>query len=194
MANFCTRGIIIDDGKKIFDGATFDAVEEYKRIRVEAMGDSDLTGKLLKSSNRNNLPNDINLEKFRLTERKTMEGAFGIVTAQLNLQRDIDSFTINFGITNQHGIVVCAWNGALADKVISSLKAGESRNIEMIFSKKLIPGRYFISCVINELIGDVTKPQSIYQNFLSFEVSGGDIMSGVADLDMNINILNAHED
>ena len=53
LANFCTRGIVLEGGKKVFDGVTIEAVEVYKRIRTEAMGDTDLKGKVLKFASDN---------------------------------------------------------------------------------------------------------------------------------------------
>lgn len=189
LANFCTRGIVLDGGKKVFDGITLEAVEVYKRIRTEAMGDTDLKGKVLKlAPDRSTLDHDVVLEGFRLTERDDGGDSFGVVNAQLAVRRDIEHISINFGISNHHGIVVCAWDGARAGKIVRQLRAGDRRNVEMTFSKRLLPGRYFVSCIIHELIGDVTKPQSIYQNFLSFEIGGSDVMSGIADLEMSIEM------
>jgi hypothetical protein len=180
---------VLDSGKKVFDGITLEAVEVYKRIRTEAMGDTDLKGKVLKlAPDRSTLAHDVVLEGFRLTERDDDGDSFGVVNAQLAVRRDIEHISINFGISNHHGIVVCAWDGARAGKIVRQLKAGDKRNVEMTFSKRLLPGRYFVSCIIHELIGDVTKPQSIYQNFLSFEIGGSDVMSGIADLGMNIEM------
>ena len=189
VANYCTRGIVLEGGKKIFDGTTFEAIEAYKRIRTESMGDSDLTGKVLKiASNEESLENAVMLENFQLTERNIDGEAWGVIRAQLIAQRDIEKISINFGLSNQHGIVVCALDGAKSGMTILKLKSGEKRNVEMMFSKRLLPGRYFASSIAHELIGDVTKPQSIYQNFLSFEIAGGDEMSGIANLNMKIAI------
>ena len=190
VANYCTRAIVLEGGKKIFDGTTFEAIEAYKRIRTESMGDSDLTGKVLKvAANNNGLDNAAVLENFQLIERNIDGEALGVISAQLLAQRDIEQISINFGISNQHGIVVCAFDGAKSGMPILKLKSGEKRNVEMIFSKRLLPGRYFVSSIVHELIGDVTKPQSIYQNFLSFEIAGDNIMSGIANLNMKIAIL-----
>jgi ABC-type polysaccharide/polyol phosphate transport system ATPase subunit len=187
VANFCTRGIVLDGGRKVFDGTTFEAVETYKRIRTEAMGNMDLKGKVLKSlSEKNALDNDVTLEKFHLGERDIDGDPFGIISSQLVAKRDVENISINFGILNHHGIVVCTLDGARAGMRIPRLKAGENRKVEMIFRKRLLPGRYFVSCIVHELIGDVAKPQNIYQNFLSFDVSGDGAMSGVADLEMSL--------
>jgi hypothetical protein len=104
----------------------------------------------------------------------------------LVVRRDFEYISINFGIRNHNGIVVCAWDGVRAGWIVRLSKAGDRRDIEMMFSKRLLPGRYFVTCIVHELVGDVTKPQSLYQNILSFEVSGSDVMSGIADLEMRI--------
>ena len=187
LANFCTRGVVLNGGKKVFDGVTLEAVDVYKRIRTEAMGDAGLKGKVLKlAPNMSTLDHDVELEGFHLTEREVDSNSFGVINAQLAIRRDIEYISMNFGISNHQGIVVCAWDGARAGMIIQHLKAGDRRNVEMTFTKRLLPGRYFVSCIIHELIGDVTKPQSIYQNFLSFEIGGSDVMSGIANLEMSV--------
>jgi len=190
VANFCSRGIVLEGGKKVFDGSTVEAVEVYKRIRTEAMGDTDLKGKLLKTaSTLSTLPNEVVLENFSLSERYIDGRPYGVVAADLRVKRSIDNITLNFGIRNHDGIAVCAWDGARAGRIVRFLKAGDRRSIEMMFCKRLLPGRYFVSCIVHEIVGDVTKPQSIYQNFLSFEVGGSDVMSGIVDLEMSIAML-----
>jgi ABC-type polysaccharide/polyol phosphate transport system ATPase subunit len=190
VANFCSRGIVLEGGKKVFDGSTVEAVEVYKRIRTEAMGDTDLKGKLLKTvSTLSTLPNEVVLENFSLSERYIDGRLYGVVAADLRVKRSIDNITLNFGIRNHDGIAVCAWDGARAGRIVRFLKAGDRRSIEMMFCKRLLPGRYFVSCIVHEIVGDVTKPQSIYQNFLSFEVGGSDVMSGIVDLEMSIAML-----
>jgi ABC-type polysaccharide/polyol phosphate transport system ATPase subunit len=189
VANFCTRGIVLDGGKKIFDGATFDAVETYKKIRTEAMGDSDLKGKLLKTAVKaEKLNQDVVLEGFQLTEKAEVGGMVGIISANLFAKRDMELISMNFGITNAHGIVVCAFDGARAGFVIPRLEVGQKRCIKMSFNKYLLPGRYFVSCIIHELVGDVAKPQGLYQNVLSFDITGNDVMNGIADLGMHISV------
>lgn len=190
VANFCSRGLVLEGGKKVFDGSTMEAVEVYKRIRTEAMGDTDMKGKVLKfEADKSLLAQDVVLEDFRFTERDVNGVSFGVIHAQLVVRRDIEYVSINFGIRNHDGIVVCAWDGARAGKIVRFLKAGDRRSIEMMFCKRLLPGRYFVSCIVYEIVGDVTKPQSIYQNVLSFEVGGSDIMSGIVDLEMSIVML-----
>jgi hypothetical protein len=191
VANFCTRGVILEGGHKVFDGPTFEAVEAYKRIRTEAMGDDDFEGKVARGVKPDStLTNEAVLQGFELFERR-IEGQapLGVVRASLHVRRDIEYLTLNFGITNQHGITVCAIDGSRAGFCMRHLKAGDTRSIELSFDRKLIPGRYFVSCVVHELVGDVTRPLSLYQNFAHFDVLGKDTMSGIADLGLRIDVL-----
>lgn len=190
VANFCTRGVILEGGRKVFDGPTFEAVETYKRIRTEAMGDDDFEGKLTRGAKpESTLTNDAVLEGFQLSERREGGRSIGVVRASLHARRDIEHLTLNFGICNQHGITVCALDGSRAGVRVHQLKASDTRLIELSFERKLVPGRYFVSCVVHELVGDVTRPLSLYQNFAHFDVLGADVMSGVADLGMRIEVL-----
>lgn len=190
VANFCTRGVILEGGRKVFDGPTFEAVEIYKRIRTEAMGDDDFEGKLTRGAKADpTLTNDAVLEGLQISERREVDRSFGVVQAYLHARRDINHVTLNFGITNQHGITVCALDGSRAGVRIDQLKAGDTRPVELSFERKLVPGRYFVSCIVHELIGDVTRPLSLYQNFAHFDVLGTDAISGLADLNMRIEVL-----
>jgi ABC-type polysaccharide/polyol phosphate transport system ATPase subunit len=189
VANFCSRGILLENGKKIFDGDTLSAVEAYKRIRTEALGDSDLKGKSLGDPGEpTGLSNEVRLDKFKLTERKLNGETVGVIHAELFAFRDINHVTINFGIRNHQGIVVCAWDGSKGGLSIPVLREGERLPVELCFKKRLLPGRYFVSAIVHQLVGEVAKPLSLNQNFLSFDIVGDDSMSGIADLDMHVQL------
>ncbi len=187
VANFCTRGVILEGGHKVFDGPTFEAVEIYKRIRTEAMGDDDFEGKLARGfKSDSSLSNDLILKDFVFSEREETGRLFKIVSGKLVAKRDVEHATLNFGLRNQHGITVSALDGARAGVRFNRLRAGDELPVEMIFERRLLPGRYFASCIVFELLGDVTRPLSLYQNFAHFDVVGSDHISGVADLNMRI--------
>ena len=189
VANFCTRGVVLEGGHKVFDGPTFDAIETYKRIRTKAMGDDDFEGKVVagKSSD-SSLSGDATLEDFRVIDGSEVHPMRGVVQARLRVHRDIELLTINFGLTNQHGIAVCALDGARAGVRLAQLKAGSTRTIHLEFDRKLLPGRYFLSCILLELVGDVSRPLSLYQNVVYFELGGSTAMTGIANLDMRIDV------
>lgn len=192
VANFCTRGVVLEGGAKVFDGPTFEAVEAYKRIRTEAMGDDDLEGKVTKGARPDRaLGNEVVLDQFALSERVVDGVPHGVISARLLARQDAEHVTLNFGISNHTGITVCALDGARSGVQIERLARGDERRVEMRFARRLLPGRYFVSCIVHQMVGDVTRPLSLYQNFLSFDVPGGDAMTGVADLGMGIAVTGA---
>lgn len=189
VANFCTRGVVLEGGAKVFDGPTFEAVEAYKRIRTEAMGDDDFEGKVTRGARSSTkLGNEVVLDQFALEERSVRGEPHGVITARLRARSDIEHVSVNFGISHHTGITVCALDGARSGLDIARLEEGEERRLELSFAKRLLPGRYFASAIVHQLVGDVTRPLSLYQNFLSFEMGGGDAMTGVADLGMGISV------
>jgi ABC-type polysaccharide/polyol phosphate transport system ATPase subunit len=190
VANFCTRGVILEGGHKVFDGPTFEAVETYKRIRTEAMGEDDFEGKISRGTKPDSaLSNDAVLEGFQILERREGDRSLGVIRARLRARREINNLTLNFGISNHHGITACAIDGAQSGFSIKELKQSDSYPVELVFERKLVPGRYFISCIVHELIGEVKKPLSLYTNFSYFDISGESGISGIADLRMSIHIL-----
>lgn len=189
VANFCTRGVVLEGGAKVYDGPTFEAVEAYKRIRTEAMGDDDLRGRINKGAKADKtLGQEVVLDQFALAEEIQDGEAYGVLSARLRARKPIDHVTVNFGISHQSGIVVCAVDGAKSGLHLRSLAKGEERRLELRFAKRLLPGRYFISGIVHQLVGDVTKPLSLYQNFMSFDIGGGDAMTGLADLAMAMEV------
>jgi ABC-type polysaccharide/polyol phosphate transport system ATPase subunit len=189
VANFCTRAIVLEGGYKVFDGSTFDAVETYKRIRTEALGDDDFGGKVATGKrSAATLSRDVTLEDFKILQASEAASLRSVVRARLCVHRPVDRMTINFGLTNQHGITVCALNGDLAGVHLVQLTPGSNHSVDLTFERRLLPGKYYLSCVALELVGDVSRPLSLYQNIVQFEVGGSLAMSGIANLDMRIEV------
>jgi ABC-type uncharacterized transport system ATPase subunit len=190
VANFCTRGVVLEGGTKIFDGPTFEAVEAYKRVRTAAMGDDDLEGRVTKAAKgQPKLPNTAVLEDFHLSERVENEEALVCLSARLVARKKVGTISVNFGVNNSVGIAVCALDGAKAGHPIEGMEEGETRRVEMTLQKKtLLPGRYFINAGVNELVGDVMRPLSLYLNFIFFDMIGPETPTGVANLQMALAV------
>jgi hypothetical protein len=153
------------------------------------MGDTDFKGKVLKAASTSSaLANEVVLENFSLSERFIDGRPFGVVAADLSVKRSMDNITLNFGISNHHGIVVCAFDGARGGFMIPRIQSEDKLRVEMVFRKHLLPGRYYISCLVHELIGDISRPQCLCQNIVTFEITGSDSMSGIANLNMSVRI------
>ena len=190
VANFCTRGVVLEGGAKVFDGPTFQAVEAYKRVRTEAMGDDDLEGRVTKGAHGSaKLSNTAVLEDFQLSERVEDGEALVAISATLVAREQVGLIGVNFGVNNSVGIAVCALDGAKSGHAIDGMAPGETRRVEMTLHKKtLLPGRYFINAGVNELVGDVVRPLSLYLNFLFFDITGPETPTGVANLQMALAV------
>lgn len=191
LANFCSRGIVLEGGLKVFDGSTLEAVEVYKKIRTTAMGDDALEGRIHNvkggiSLQGKSLPETVTLKDCKLHSIEKMMQIYG----KLISHEDINDITINFGVSNSNGITVCSIDGLKSNFLIDKINKDESREIILSFKNHLLPGRYYISALIHQIVGDVTRPLSLYQNFLSFEISGQNHLAGIANLEMQINKLN----
>lgn len=188
VANFCTRGVVLEGGKKIYDGATAGAVDAYKWIRT-AIDSDEIEGKLVKGGSvKAEFPQDVTLEEVTLKDDAGSSGKGLVLSGVLKAHRAVANVTVNFGVSSQHGISLCAVDGAKASMVVPRMEQGETLPVALRFEKRLLPGRYFISALVRSLIGDVAKPLALYQNFLSFEVGGDPDMSGFVDLGMKIEI------
>jgi hypothetical protein len=74
------------------------------------------------------------------------------------------------------------------------MAAGESCPVEFVFYKHLLPGRYFITCSVHELVGDVSNTVALYQHVLAFDVLGSadSPLSGIVDLRMHATVQAEH--
>jgi hypothetical protein len=72
----------------------------------------------------------------------------------------------------------------------SKIVAGQTIPVEFIFYKHLLPGKFFVTLSVHELIGDVSLPVALYQNCLSFDVPGNvdSPMTGMVDLRMEARV------
>lgn len=191
VANFCTRGIVLEGGRKIFDGATFDAVEKYKQIRTEAQMVGDGDKKLVTNLRTNtNEIQDVTLNQFVLVEEDNVDGLRVAITAVLATIQELENVTLTFGIRNSQGIAICSWDGSKDGLIIPKLDANKALPIEFVFHKHLLGGRYFLSCSVHQVVGDALRPMAVFLNCLSFDVVDGpdSAMTGIVDMKMHAKV------
>jgi ABC-type polysaccharide/polyol phosphate transport system ATPase subunit len=186
IANYCTRGIVLDGGRKVFDGPTIEAIEKFKLIRTNALSEDEVKGRIdMKGTQVSGLEKSIVMTNPRLSESATSEGKLTVVIrAELKARRDLRQVAVNFGVQNQIGVVVCSLDGPNSGVLLEPLTKGETAEIQMSFDVNLLGGRYSVSCMFQEIIGDVAKPINMYQNFAFFEVAVQGAQSGIANLHM----------
>ena len=196
VANFCTRGIVLEGGRKIFDGPTFEAVEVYKQVRTDAQREGgNVEGAVVALKDKSKRPpQDAELLDLKIAEFGQEPGARVVITGMLRAHRDMEHVALNFGIRNSQGIALCAWDGARGATETPRLAAGDVCPVEFVFHKHLLPGRYFVTCSVHELIGDVSSNVALYQNVLAFDVLGtaDSPLNGIVDLRMHATVQAEH--
>jgi hypothetical protein len=141
-----------------------------------------LSGKASSLNGKSGLSEEIILRNFEFVEqvnKKTFLLKFEIFS-----NKDLESIAINFGISSSNGITVCSMDGVKSGYLMSFLKSNKKTNCVLQFDNNLLPGKYYMSTQVNQLISDVTKPLALYQNFISFDIPGTDEMGGFANLNM----------
>ena len=190
VANFCTRGIVLELGVKVFDGSTFGAVEEYKKVRVAAEVKQTVRTKTYPHKAHSQLSEKLVLKGFSYKEQSDPdEGERGIIEATLIARQAVQFPCISFGIRNAQGIVLGAYDTSNSVNGLRSLNKGESVVVRMKFDNILLPGVYFVSASTYEWIGDVKIQTSFHSNELRFEVVAAADMTGLINLNMSVTVV-----
>lgn len=185
VANFCTRAILIEKGVKAFDGPTSEAIEAYKELRTEGALDENAQknkhGIALKFA----ADTEATLKDIVLTEIELDDESAYQVSATLVAYQDLKSVVVNFSVRNSSGIALCAFHGDKAGFKLAELNSGGCQKLNMYFMKRMLPGRYYITFGIHEIIGDELRSIALLQNVLSFDVLGELSMTGIVNLNMH---------
>lgn len=189
VANFCSRAVILEGGRKVFDGDTFEALSVFKQIRADEQEKSAVKAiKTLDGGQASGHTDPLVLEHFAMRPFSA-EGGSGEeleVTAELVAHADVEAPCISYGIRNQQGIAICAYNAAGEPVVLPAMKAGERRTVHFRFAQHLLAGRYFFSATTYRVVGDTRITASLHLNVLSFEIHPHAHMTGIANLNMRI--------
>jgi ABC-type polysaccharide/polyol phosphate transport system ATPase subunit len=184
LANFCTRAVVIEGGKKIHDGSVFDGIEVYKSVRSDQDAKSRSGGK---SSAGKAAPGATMITGFSLdyqpdTNQYVFKGTF-------TAPRSAECIAFNFGIRNSAGISVCAIDGSEVGPMLQDVVEGDEYHLSFTFKNYLLGGKYFLSYLINEVVGDATIPLEMSQNFFNFDVASVSGQTGIVDLGLALSSL-----
>ncbi|MGR9433842.1 ABC transporter ATP-binding protein [Rhizobium leguminosarum] len=181
IANFCTRTIVIEKGRKVFDGPPLDGLNVYKDIRENL------------ATSKKSLPNGgtgsdlvapkLRLENVRFNEVAGSDGVKrGILTCDLLSEATVPNPVVSFGIRNQEGIVICSYDSEHDITQLKPMSTGGRTSLVFEFKNILLAGAYFISARVAERVGDVTLTLGTHHNIARFDVVGKGTNSGLVDL------------
>ncbi|WP_325918173.1 ABC transporter ATP-binding protein [Pseudomonas frederiksbergensis] len=177
LANFCTRAVVIEGGKKLHDGAVFEAIEVYKGVRAEQEPAKAKVGKVTMKPE---------LLKDFLLEYQKDSNQF-LFKARFLAKNSAECVAFNFGIRNSSGITVCAIDGAETGPLLYNVTEGEEYSLQFSFNNHLLGGKYFLSYIVNQVAGDAIVPLEMAQNFFNFDVSSVSGQTGIVDLGLTLS-------
>ncbi|MFY1666486.1 ABC transporter ATP-binding protein [Pseudomonas sp. Pseu.R1] len=182
LANFCTRAVVIEGGKKVHDGSVFEGLEVYKDIRSTQEMKHRSAGKVARGSDASadRMITNFSLEYLKDSNKYLFSGVFVAPSA-------ISCVAFNFGIRNSSGISVCSIDGSEVGPMLTDVEEGDEYKLVFSFDNRLLGGKYFLSYIINEVVGDAAVPLEMSQNFFSFDVATVSGQTGIVDLGLAIS-------
>lgn len=186
IANFCSRAIVLEKGRKVFDGAPLDALNIYKDIRENLN-----SGRPASISTESSIVKSAKLSlepgEFIEIQKETFPNIC-IFHCRLIAHMDVEHPIVSFGIRNQESIGVCSYDSAQNLVAIKPLKAGEHVLLKIEFKNYLLPGSYFISGRVAEQVGDVAVTLGTHYSLARFDNVGPQTSAGIVNLEMKLEV------
>lgn len=180
IANFCTRTIVLEKGRMVFEGPPLDGLNYYKDVR-----EGIASGKRPAAAKASALTaGKLGLEAVRFTALDGKE-RFRL-TGELVAHESVDQPVVSFGIRNQEGIVLCSFETGQALSRIEPMAAGDRRRLTLEFENRLLDGQFFISARLAERVGDVTSTLGMNHDIARFEVVRRHSNKGMVNLEMTV--------
>ena len=211
----CTRTIIIDKGKKIFDGSVKEGVDKYKKIIVGLDIDNEISQEEVekKASKEEKLKDkDAWRNHFELNQEELIYGTnavdiidYGIfnsrgeyetlvknsepvtIKAKIKFNKDIDNPIFAINIKDMTGLEFCGMNTITHGLDTGSYKKGDIAVVSFTQIIPIKPGKYTVSfgCTKFKKSGELEVFQRRYDT-LFMEVMAYRECLGLCDLDSTI--------
>ena len=217
ILNNCNRTIIMESGKKIFDGGVKEGVDNYKRLITGMLSEQKENKK-----EENNMPNAIfnidddnvewkkyftvnpdvlvygnneaNIIDFGIFNKKgepvTLVDSQEEVSVKLKAKfnKDVECPTFSMTIKNFNGKEMCGTNTSFQKIYTGSCKAGEKYVCEFKQKLKLAPGKYTISLSCSKYDAN-GEIVVLNRNYdiLIFEAISSTPIVGCFDIDSKVN-------
>lgn len=157
VQRFCTRAIVLNKGKVIFNGDTEEATDVYRNLNFESTDDVTKKGNKRRQLKGENFAN-----VSRITELKTIDASgqektlfhpeekFTIVCS-IKIKKDVEKPFILIKFNNPGGIPLSALNTAIHGNKLGSVKAGQTVRVSWAIDGIYNDGKYLVSAEMSNL-------------------------------------------
>lgn len=180
IANFCTRTIVLEKGRMVFEGPPLEGLNHYKDVR-EGLAAAKRPAAAKATDLR---APKLALEAVRLAELEGKE-RFRL-SCELVAIEDVEQPVVSFGIRSQEGIVLCSYDSGHQLSPLEPMAAGDRRRLTLEFENRLLSGQFFISARLAERVGDVTTTLGMNHDIARFDVVRSHSNRGMVNLEMTL--------
>jgi ABC-type polysaccharide/polyol phosphate transport system ATPase subunit len=183
VLQFCSRAVVLDRGRKVFDGAAAEGATKYREL-LDA-GDETVHA-IARLFPLQQVDAPLFLKGAVSTSRaESGEDLVQMVTLTVGARIYIARPALRGQLQNHRGVAVCG----VASDAMEPLGPGEERQVKLAFTQRLLSGTYFLEMMAGELLDDgAFKPVQKYDHLVRFDVVRPSQLHGIVDLDMNIEI------
>ena len=179
VQRFCTRAIVINKGKVIFNGNTEEATDVYRNLNFEST--DDVTKK---NNKRRQLKGENFANVSRITELKTLDESGKertlfhprekiTINCSIKVKKNIQRPFVLITFNNPGGVPLSALHTAIHGDKLGSLKAGQTLMVKWDLDGIYNDGKYLVSAEISNL--DDFRIFSRLQDGCEFSVVGWDM-------------------
>jgi ABC-2 type transport system ATP-binding protein len=178
VRGFCDRGIVLKEGRVVFDGETFDAVSAYHGILGEVPADEP--GAEAQDVEAGRITSVEVLDGDRRASAHFRVGDTMILRVGVEALRDIDEPFVWMGINTVSG--VAAYSDTNVRQPFPRLRAGEKAVYEVQTSLQLTTGTYSVQAALRRATGPGVSALIGRCPPENFYVTGRGFVHGIADL------------
>lgn len=212
VIRYCTRGIVIDDGKKICDSSAKEAVDVFKKVltgnylpKNSQTNDEELASEQLSavvwrdsySENRDATRygnNKAEIYDYAMLDREgTPNTIFDYdklcdIVMRVRFLEDIEAPIFAFTIKDAKGLEITGTNSMVKHIPLSSYHKGDEILVSFKQDMNLHPGQYALSLGCVAINDSGIEVYSRLYDIILFEIIGSQQMSGFFDLKSQISI------
>ena len=174
LANLCTRIVVLDKGRIVYDGAPAGGVTVYKGLRLD----------LGENSRSQEIHANITAGGTRLI--KAVHGETVCIPLIISSSTGLTQPSVNLGLITREGISVTSISSQVAKMPTGS--SGFECTYELRFRNLLVPGEYSLMGYVSEVINGEVAPVG-YSNDIARIVSVSGVKAdGLVDLQCDVRI------
>lgn len=212
IRNFCTKAILLDEGRVLGAGATNDIVNAYNKL--VALKDEQYVRRVLGSKDKNitdttiitPIPGETDMEfrygmgdaeiiHYKLLDENGIAadiletGKVFTIRSTACFYKDVEEPVMGMIIKTLTGIEIGVTSTYHMEKPIGPVCAGTIVTIEFTQRNILNPGKYTMSVGVSEKMGGGFRPLDRRVDLVTFEVLGKVKSYGIVDMDTEMRIV-----